>query len=286
MGDAKHSDSGIDSVTATISYKTYKVSVKKAANGTVSATPTTARAGETVTVTATPASGYELSAVTATDASGKASRVEGGSFAMPASDVTVSGTFLKKTVPAKALAISGRGHVQTYGDTKAKASGKGIRIGTTGESKRVEQLSVSLPKGTDGSIEYCAHVQRAGWVGWEKDGSLCGTTGESKRIEAVRTRLSGAVAKNYSVWYRVHSQTYGWLGWAKDGEAAGTAGLSRRAEAIDVQVLLKGEVPDGYVAGQASYVGAAIGDVHVQRAGWTGTRSALEFGTTGQSRRL
>ena len=286
VGDADHKDTAPASVKATIRPRTYRVIVAKTANGVVSVSPTTARAGQAVRVTAAPALGYELSAVTARDASGRAIKVTNGAFAMPASDVTVSATFLKSADPAKALVPGGSGHVQTYGDVAVKASGRGIRIGTTGESKRLEAVSVSLPAGVGGSIEYCAHVQRAGWVGWERDGSPCGTTGEARRVEAVRMRLSGAVAGTHSVWYRAHSQTFGWLGWAKDGEGAGTAGLAKRAEAVDVQVLPKGQTPAGRVAGQASFVGAAVADTHLQRVGWTGTRSALEFGTTGEARRL
>jgi uncharacterized protein YjdB len=98
--------------------------------------------------------------------------------------------------------------------------------------------------------------------------------------------LSGAVADDYSVWYRAHVQNMGWLGWACDGQAAGTAGQSLRAEAIEVQVLPKGQVPEGYVEREASYVGAISANVHLQNQGWTGASSAIEFGTTGQSRRL
>ncbi len=188
--------------------------------------------------------------------------------------------------PTGALELSGTGHVQGTGDVAARASGKGIAIGTTGEAKRLEQLTVSLPKDTNGSIEYRAHLQGTGWADWVRDGAPCGTTHESRRIEAVQMRLTGALAETHGVWYRVHSQTYGWLGWAKDGQAAGTAGQAKRAEAIEVQVLPQGEVPEGYAEGEASYIGAATASVHVQRSGWTGARSALEFGTTGQSRRL
>ena len=88
------------------------------------------------------------------------------------------------------------------------------------------------------------------------------------------------------MWYRAHCQTFGWLGWARDGQAAGTAGQSKRSEAIEVQVLPKGQVPEGYEEKQASYVGAVSADVHLQGAGWTGAGSAVEFGTTGQARRL
>jgi len=188
--------------------------------------------------------------------------------------------------PADAVALSGSGHVQTYGDVAAKASGKGIAIGTTGEAKRLEQFTVSLPKDTNGGIEYRAHLQGKGWGDWVQGGKPCGTTNEARRMEAVQMRLTGALAKTHSVWYRVHSQTWGTLGWARDGQAAGTSGQAKRAEAVEVQVLPQGQVPEGYVEREASYVGAVSADVHLQKVGWTGASSAVEFGTTGQARRL
>ena len=153
-----------------------------------------------------------------------------------------------------ALALAGSGHVQNVGDKSATSFGEGILIGTTGESKRLEQFSVSLPEGTDGSIEYRGHVQGIGWNDWQRDGAPCGTTGESRRVEALQMQLSGVVANDYSVWYRVHSQTYGWLGWAHDGAEAGSTGLSKRAEAIEVQILPQGQVPGGYDESQAACV--------------------------------
>ena len=198
----------------------------------------------------------------------------------------VTSTIAKEDEPADALDLSGSGHEQNVGDAAARAEGKGILIGTTGESKRLEQFSVALPEGTDGSIEYRGHLQSKGWVDWSKDGAPCGTTSESRRVEAVQMQLSGAVADDYSVWYRAHVQNMGWLGWARDGQAAGTAGQSLRAEAIEVQVLPKGQVPEGYVEREASYVGAVSANVHLQNQGWAGASSAIEFGTTGQSRRL
>ncbi len=187
---------------------------------------------------------------------------------------------------AGSIALSGSSHVQGTGNAAAGAEGKGILIGTTGEAKRLEQFSVALPKDVEGSIEYRGHLQSKSWVGWVKDGASCGTAGQSRRVEAVQMTLSGKVADTYSVWYRVHSQTFGWLGWACDGQAAGTAGQSRRAEAVEIQVLSKGQVPEGYEKGQVSYVGAATGRAHVQGNGWASPRDPLEFGTTGRGRRL
>ena len=185
-----------------------------------------------------------------------------------------------------AIKLTGFEHVEGIGDEASRQEGDGIVIGTTGQSKRLEQFSLALPKDVEGSIEYRGHLQSKGWVDWSKDGAPCGTTGESRRVEAVQMRLVGKLDDTHSVWYRAHVQNMGWLGWARDGHAAGTAGQSLRAEAVEVQVLPKGQVPGDYVERQASYVGAAVARVHLQDWGWTGTESALEFGTTGQSRRL
>ena len=199
------------------------------------------------------------------------------------------GVFKKVEFPAvedHAIRPTGSGHVQTYGDVEAKESGEGIVIGTIGEAKRLEQFYVSLPEDTNGGIEYRAHLQGKGWGDWTEGGQPCGTSKEARRMEAVQMRLTGPLAETHSVWYRVHSQTWGWLGWASDGQAAGTSGQAKRAEAIEVQVLPQGQLPSDYAEGLASYVGAATADVHLQGSGWTGSSSALEFGTIGQAKRL
>ena len=195
----------------------------------------------------------------------------------------------EKAEPAPApdaVALAGSGHVQNVGDVAGRASGAGVKVGTEGRSLRLEQFSVSLPKDVQGGIEYRGHLQNSGWGGWVDGGGQCGTRGEGLRVEAVQMRLSGALGKTHSVWYRVHAQNFGTLGWARDGQAAGTAGQGLRLESIEARVLPRGEVPAGYAEGQASYVGAVGGSAHVQNAGWAGARTALEFGTTGQGRRL
>lgn len=184
--------------------------------------------------------------------------------------------------PAVGLCVAYSGHAQTYGDLAEVKDG--ATLGTTGQSKRLEAVRATV-FGIDGAaISYRAHLQGIGWTAWVANGELMGTIGEARRMEAVQMTLSGA--NDQHVWYRVHSQTWGWLGWAHDGEPAGTAGQEKRIEAIEVRVLQGDAAPEGYVAGKASYVGAAKADVHLQGIGWTGAKSALSFGTTGQSRRL
>ena len=186
-----------------------------------------------------------------------------------------------------AIPITGKAHVQKDGDKDGTATPTGIIIGTTGESKRIESMSLKLGKGTgELGLEYRAHVQTYGWEsGWAANGAASGTTGQSKRLEAMQMRLTGSEAKDYEVFYRVHAQTFGWLGWAKNGEPAGTAGQSKRLEAIEVCVLPKGKTPKDYDAKQAAFTGRATGIAHVQTYGTLDPTTGI-IGTTGESKRI
>ena len=84
-------------VTATFKAIEYHVKVTTSENGTASTNVSKAKKGDTVTVTTTPADGYELDTLTVKDSANKNVTVIGGTFTMPASDVTVTATF--KEVP-------------------------------------------------------------------------------------------------------------------------------------------------------------------------------------------
>jgi uncharacterized protein YjdB len=147
-------------------------------------------------------------------------------------------------------------HVQDVGDTSGYVDSlsKVVRLGTTGQGKRIEALSLSLGSGVDGGITYSAHVQDIGWQSARSNGAKAGTSGQGKRLEALTVSLTGNIAQTHSVWYRVHAEDYGWLGWAKDGEQAGTQGLGKRLEAVEVVVLPKGQVPSGYSSSAQAFV--------------------------------
>ncbi|MRH41201.1 S8 family serine peptidase [Aquibacillus halophilus] len=135
-------------------------------------------------------------------------------------------------------------HVQSYGWLNSVADGE--KGGTTGQSKRVEAILITL-KGApyDGGISYSTHVQDYGWLSSVSNGEISGTTGESKRVEAIKINLTGAIANHYDVYYRMHVQSFGWLDWAKNGKVAGTQGLSKRAEAVEILLVKKGGQPPG-----------------------------------------
>ncbi|MDO4798114.1 MAG: hypothetical protein Q4A01_08875 [Coriobacteriales bacterium] len=189
--------------------------------------------------------------------------------------------------PSEEIQVKGKAHVQKDGDKKAVEETEGAVFGTTGESKRMESISIELgTKPEELGIEYRSHVQGIGWEKQSaKDGEVSGTTGESKRLEAVQMQLTGAKAKDYDVFYRVHSQSFGWLGWATNGEPAGTAGQAKRAEAVEVLVLPKGQTPKDYDATKAAYVGRATGVAHVQGTGTTKATNSI-IGSTGKGKRL
>ena len=119
--------------------------------------------------------------------------------------------------------------------------GEGATAGTTGKSKRLEALKITLKDFNGGNgISYRAHVANVGWQSWKNSGQMAGTTGKGYAIEAVQIKLTGEIAKHYNVYYRMHVANYGWLGWAANGEKAGTEGCGIRAEAIEIKLVAKG----------------------------------------------
>lgn len=79
---------------------TYTVTVNAAENGTVTANPAEAAEGTTVTLTVSPAEGYKLDTLAVKDASdGDVELKEDYTFVMPASNVTVTATFVEQVAP-------------------------------------------------------------------------------------------------------------------------------------------------------------------------------------------
>ena len=139
-------------------------------------------------------------------------------------------------------------HVQNIGWQTAVQDG--ATAGTSGQSKRLEAIKISLPnQGYSGGIQYRTHIQNIGWESsWKSNGAASGTSGRALRLEAIQIKLTGDMAKNYDVYYRVHAQNFGWMGWAKNGASAGTAGYSYRLEAIQIKLVKKGGAAPGSTA--------------------------------------
>lgn len=187
------------------------------------------------------------------------------------------------------VTLGARAHVQTYGwlSDASSASGDVCMIGTTGQSKRMEaiQLSVEVdgPEGYTGGIEYRSHIQRIGWQEWKSNGEFSGTTGMSRRLESLQVRLTGDLAEDYDVYYRVHVQHLGWLGWAKNGEYAGTATYSKRLESIEI-IIQEKSAPAPYSDGGAYFDSSSAvlsySGVSGSNSSWKNASMAKTVGST------
>lgn len=173
-------------------------------------------------------------------------------------------------------------HVSNIGWMSSKCDGS--TAGTTGQSKSVEDLKVSILNPVeDGSVQINANVSGIGWQGWDTpSASEGGTTGQGRAVEAVRLRLTGSLAKDYDVYYRVHASNIGWMAWAKDGGEAGTTGMSCSLEAVQIKLIKKGAShPD--TSGYSHLEIPTLTYSSQVKGAWQNSVSAGEMsGTTGQ----
>lgn len=114
---------------------TYAVNVNAATNGAVAADKKTAAKGATVTVTVTPSSGYVVDAVKVVDKDGKDVAVteKDGKyvFTMPASAVTVTGSFKAETPAPVALPFTDVKSGSWFYDAVKYAYAQGLMTGTS-----------------------------------------------------------------------------------------------------------------------------------------------------------
>lgn len=114
---------------------TYAVNVNAATNGAVAADKKTASKGTTVTVTASPSKGYMVDAVKVVDKDGKDVAVTGKDgkyvFTMPASAVTVTGSFKAETPAPAALPFTDVKSGNWFYDAVKYAYEQGLMTGTS-----------------------------------------------------------------------------------------------------------------------------------------------------------
>lgn len=114
---------------------TYDVKVNAATNGAVAADKKTASKGTTVTVTASPSKGYVVDAVKVVDKDGKDVAVTGKDgkyvFTMPASAVTVTGSFKAETPAPVALPFTDVKSGNWFYDAVKYAYEQGLMTGTS-----------------------------------------------------------------------------------------------------------------------------------------------------------
>ena len=86
--------------------------------------------------------------------------------------------------------IKAKGHIQGIGWKDYGEITSDTVIGTTGEEKRLEAISLEaegLPNGMNIYVRY--HIETEGWSDWIKGGTVAGTVGLGKRLEAIQIKI-------------------------------------------------------------------------------------------------
>lgn len=86
--------------------------------------------------------------------------------------------------------IKAKGHIQGIGWEDYGEITSDTVIGTTGQEKRLEAISLEaegLPNGMNIYVRY--HIETEGWSDWIKGGTVAGTVGLGKRLEAIQIKI-------------------------------------------------------------------------------------------------
>lgn len=86
--------------------------------------------------------------------------------------------------------IHAKGHIQGIGWKDYGTITSDTVIGTTGQERRLEAISLEaegLPDGMSIYVRY--HIEDEGWSDWIKGGILAGTVGLGKRMEAIQIKI-------------------------------------------------------------------------------------------------
>ena len=110
--------------------------------------------------------------------------------------------------------------------------------GKAGSGKRIQDLAISLDKGSyTGGIQYRVRLSNGNWGAWKRGGQ---STGTFKNIEAVQIRLTGAISSDFDVVYRTYVHGIGWQARVRNGATAGTA-RGYKIESIKIQIVRKNQ---------------------------------------------
>jgi uncharacterized repeat protein (TIGR02543 family) len=197
-------DANIDDITmegtALSTEETYSVTLDQPSEGgTIDADKDEAAEGATVTLTATPATGYKFGAWDVKDASSNAVTVTDNKFTMPASNVTVSASFVTKTQYTIKWNVAEGSVTDTYvyeGDALGTlptadncSSGKVFVGWTEATSVNADGSSITYAKEIDvpaGNKEYNAVYATL--------------SGSADKVDNLDLSLTGASGSTYSSW--------------------------------------------------------------------------------------
>ena len=174
----------------------YRITCNTAANGSISASPKKAEAGDQVTITATPDANYQLGSLTVRDANNDIVTVNmngnTGTFTMPASDVTATATFIPS-------GSGGTTTTTTWEETTSITTGTDYLIGFSSGGNVYLAVNYAVNETsnhyyTNSSSTYYGFTAQAAFDG---NGNVTGVSGYATDLQYCTWQFSSASSGYY-----------------------------------------------------------------------------------------
>lgn len=145
----------------------------------------------------------------------------------------------------------------------------------------IGKVKISQPKsGVDSktklsaSVSYSIRTHGAKTVTTSKAGTWLGSSSSEKTEQGFKLKLSGELAKHYTVYYRVKVSKLGWSDWAKSGKWAGSTGMSLRLTGLQVKFVKKGASAPGSTKNPSLVKSKLSFRANRLSGGWTGWKTS------------
>lgn len=142
------------------------------------------------------------------------------------------------------------------------------KAGDSPSKKAVTALRLTYRGPVEGGITYRVYRVGKGWTDWAADGAAAGGKSEKAPVQALRVKLTGPAAKQYTVYYRAKVAGYGWTGWGKNGQPVGARKLGD-VRAWQVKLAEKGAKAPGSAKNRYFSAGQKSAEKFYARGGLT-----------------
>ena len=142
--------------------------------------------------------------------------------------------FVSKPTVSYKVRMSGKSSWQSAKRNGSCAGEQRWSAGMAGVAAKVTGSSWS------GSILYSIRCSKSdsksAWSEWSSDYD---ELSKGQKVRALRVKLTGAMARYYTVWYRVHCGDWGWLDWAKSGQKTGSWRINYTIGGVEIVLRAK-----------------------------------------------
>lgn len=157
----------------------------------------------------------------------------------------------------------------------------GKKAGKSSNGYKLEAFQLKLKKNgntSTGTIKYRVNGTSGGWSKWVSAGSKA-TMGSDNTIEAIGFKLTGELAKKYTLYYCTRNKSFGWMPWAKASKSSGTFGMDSPMNAVRVKLVAK-DAKAPADAGTFAYTSMSMPDISYSLKQSSKWKTAKSYGKT------